>query len=289
MAGLVTSTRQQSPSNGNQISSSSRSLGGENDDTNCSAKLLDLEALNCPICCVPLTSNIFQCDNGHIACPTCCNKLRNKCPSCALPIGLIRCRAMERVIKAVIVPCPNSMSGCIKKFSYGNELTHEKECSFSRCYCPARNCNYTGSYKDLYSHFKTHNSERGYSYKFLFGEFAEVYFVLTEYTSVVMRENEAGLLFVVQCFSEPYGVYVTVSCIAPSADEIGEFSCFISTTAVNYSIPHNIMTFKSPKVMKIRKLSSETPEKDFFLVPSFFFPGRQALKLRICISKLEQE
>lgn len=228
----------------------------------------------------------FQCDNGHISCSTCCNKLRNKCPSCALPIGHIRCRAMERVIKAVIVPCPNVKFGCTQKFSYGEELTHEKECTFSLCSCPARYCNYTGFYKDLYSHFKTHEGVTEYSCPFTFGDkyTAEVYLALGKYTSFVMKEYNDGLLFVVQYFIEPHGVFVTVSCIAPSALEVGEFSCHISTVVEKYK-----MTFDLPKVKRIRKLIFQTPEEDFMLVPTYFLHGRKALKLRLCISKLNQE
>ncbi|CAH2079688.1 unnamed protein product [Thlaspi arvense] len=180
-----TSTRQQMSSVGNRISSN-----GENEDKNSSVTLVDLDALHCPICCDSLTSSIFQCDNGHIACSTCCIKLRNKCPSCALPTGHIRCRAMERVIRAVIVPCPNAKLGCTKSFSYGTGLSHKKQCSFSPCSCPADNCNYTGTYKDLYSHFYIHNGERRFNYKFLFGKSVEIYFELTEFTSLVMKQQK---------------------------------------------------------------------------------------------------
>ncbi|KAL1226047.1 E3 ubiquitin-protein ligase SINA-like 7 [Cardamine amara subsp. amara] len=265
---------------------------GENNYNNCSAKFLDLEALDCPICTDPLTTTILQCENGHIACSTCCNKLRNKCPSCALPIGHIRCRAMERVLEAVIVQCPNAKFGCTQKFSYGKKLTHEKECTFSLCSCPARNCNYAGYFKDLFTHFFIiHYGETGYNYQFIFGKSLEVCFELTDYTSIVMKEYIDSLLFVVQCFIESYGVYVTVSCIAPSALEVGEFSCHISTVVEKYN-----MTFESCKVKRIRKLNLQTPKEDFMLVPSYLLfehqsgnLKRQALKLRICINKLNQE
>ncbi|KAL1207001.1 E3 ubiquitin-protein ligase SINA-like 8 [Cardamine amara subsp. amara] len=79
-----------------------------------------------------------------------------------------------------------------------------------------------------------------------------------------MKEYIDGLLFVVQCFIESYGVYVTVRCIAPSALEVGEFSCHISTCVEKYN-----MTFESPKVKRIRKLSFQTPKEDFMLVPSY--------------------
>ncbi|CAE5963142.1 unnamed protein product [Arabidopsis arenosa] len=115
--------------------------------------LFQLDLLDCPVCSNALTIRIFQCDNGHVACSSCCRKLRHKCPSCSLPIGNYRSRIMEKVVKAVIVPCPNAKHGCTETFSYGKELVHEKKCSFALCYCPAPKCNYSGVYKDLYSHY----------------------------------------------------------------------------------------------------------------------------------------
>lgn len=41
------------------------------------------------------------------------------------------------------------------------------------------------------------------------------------------------LLFVVQCFRKPYGVYIIVSFIAPSALEVGESSYGLSYTAAD--------------------------------------------------------
>ncbi|CAH2051371.1 unnamed protein product [Thlaspi arvense] len=99
------------------------------------------------------------CDNGHLACASCCPKLNGKCPACALPIGHVRCRAMESVLISVFVPCPNAMFGCAKNVTYGTESIHEKECVFSRCSCPALDCDYTGSYKDLWGHYDTHQKK----------------------------------------------------------------------------------------------------------------------------------
>ena len=54
----------------------------------------------------------YQCDNGHIACSSCCTEMSNKCPICTLPIGKHRCKIMEKVVEAVIIPCPNAKHGC---------------------------------------------------------------------------------------------------------------------------------------------------------------------------------
>ncbi|KAH7845541.1 hypothetical protein Vadar_003322 [Vaccinium darrowii] len=58
--------------------------------------LTDPDVLDCPICLEHLISPVFQCNNGHVACSSCCIKLGNKCPSCSMPIGYNRCRAIEK-------------------------------------------------------------------------------------------------------------------------------------------------------------------------------------------------
>ncbi|KAJ4868695.1 E3 ubiquitin-protein ligase SINA-like 2 [Raphanus sativus] len=199
-------------SEGGENGGEGTATGGEVDVTEeRSGTLFDLDLLDCPVCCHALTSPIFQCDNGHIACSSCCVNMRNKCPSCTLPIGVHRNRMMERVLEAIIVPCPNAKHGCTEKFSYGKELVHEKECSLSLCYCPAPGCTYAGLCNDLYLHYYDNHRDLWDSYRCGYEEDAWMHirdkiFVLQEYK---------GPLVAIQCFEEEQGVYVTVNCIAP--------------------------------------------------------------------------
>ncbi|CAN7087023.1 unnamed protein product [Brassica oleracea var. botrytis] len=186
--------------------------GGTKSETEArSGTMFDLDLLDCPVCCHALTNPIFQCGNGHIACSSCCLKLRSKCPACALPIGNYRCRIMERVVEAIIVPCPNAKHGCTEKFSYGKEIAHEKECGFALCYCPTPNCKYTGVGAWLSTSEKI----------------------------LILQESSDGPLVVLQCFNEPQGMYVTVNCIAHSAPGVGRFSYHLS-----YSFGDATMTFE---------------------------------------------
>ncbi|CAE6201964.1 unnamed protein product [Arabidopsis arenosa] len=247
--------------------------------------MLDLDFLDCPICVEPFTIPIFQCDNGHLACASCCPKLSNKCPACTLPVGHNRCRAMESILESISVPCENAKFGCTKKVSYGKQSTHEKECTFSPCFCPIQNCNYSGLYKDVYYHFAIHRDIGRVDCWFVLGEFVELDFDFKERAIMGMNAYKEDLLFTVQCLSDPNGItYVTVSCIAPSLPEVGAFSCHISTTFHERAIVYNSM-----KVKNIRKLSFQIPQEDFMLVPSYFLCGRQSFKLKICVNKLSQE
>ncbi|CAN6934073.1 unnamed protein product [Brassica oleracea] len=207
---------------------------------------VDVDVLDCPVCFEQLTIPIFQCDNRHMVCSSCCSKLRDIFPTCASPIGHIRCRGTETVIESVFLPCINAELGCAEKVSFLKESTHKKECSFSLCSCPVQDCNYTGSYTDLYDH----------------------YAIYTHQDSMGRGEFDMKLLFAVQCFREPYGVYVTISCIAPSSPEVG-----------------NTMTYESPDVKKTLQVNLETPLENSMLIPHCSLSG-DLLDLRLCIKKL---
>ncbi|CAL9224488.1 unnamed protein product [Arabidopsis halleri] len=121
-----------------------------------SVALLDQDVLECPICCEPLKIPIFQCINGHLACTPCWKKGKNICPSCQKPVKYeFRCRAMEKVVEAARVSCPNA--GCKKNISYTNLSSHEGQCVFAQFYSPIRDCNYSCLSKDLFNHVRANH------------------------------------------------------------------------------------------------------------------------------------
>ncbi|PON58509.1 E3 ubiquitin-protein ligase SIN-like [Trema orientale] len=65
---------------------------------------IDTDVFDCHICFDTLTIPFFQCENGHLACSSCCTKLKNMCPSCSFSIGYNRFRAIEKVLEADKVP-----------------------------------------------------------------------------------------------------------------------------------------------------------------------------------------
>ncbi|KAG7543696.1 Seven-in-absentia protein TRAF-like domain [Arabidopsis thaliana x Arabidopsis arenosa] len=242
-----------------------------------SAMLLGLDILDCPICFDALTIPIFQCDNGHLACSSCCPKLSNKCPTCALPIGHNRCRAMESVLESVFVPCRNVKFGCTKKVCYGKESTHEKECTFYQCSCPTLDCNYTGSYNDIYSHFVDDHRHESKSVTFVCGGSVDVQMNIASDKILVLQESKKRLLFALQCFNEPLGLYVTVRCIAPSTLEIEKLAY-----CLYYSMDGQTLTYKSPEVKRVLEVSSEIPQDNFMFVPHSLLRG-EFLEMKISI------
>ncbi|KAL4380832.1 hypothetical protein HN51_004171 [Arachis hypogaea] len=107
------------------------------EDRSSSIFLLDPDVLNCPICFDRLTIPVYQCKNGHVACSVCCGRILNKCGLCSsILTGTQRCRALEKVLESVKVPCPNAKYGCKDTLlCYSDKSGHESKCEFVPCSC----------------------------------------------------------------------------------------------------------------------------------------------------------
>nr|XP_048327789.1 E3 ubiquitin-protein ligase SINA-like 10 isoform X3 [Ziziphus jujuba var. spinosa] len=172
--------------------SSSKSIGlssAADQEGSISVKLTDPDVLDCSICYEPLAIPVFQlmlgmsyamaahglpdkfvvwqpmdhcsrfmhaeyCENGHVACSSCCGKIEHKCPSCSWPIGYNRCRAIEKVLEAVRISCSNTKYGCKELVRYSDKKSHESTCIHSPCSCPHPGCNVVSSAGNLYQHFR---------------------------------------------------------------------------------------------------------------------------------------
>ncbi|CAH8383111.1 unnamed protein product [Eruca vesicaria subsp. sativa] len=230
-----------------------------------SMTLPNSDVLDCPCCFKPLRRPVFQ----------------NKCSFCALPIGNIRCRAMEKVIKTCLVACSNAKYGCKQSTRYGKEVAdHEKMCVFAPCSCPVRNCNFVGSYKVLNNHFRaTHKRSPGEIMSFVFNSSKLFGLHLDRIDDpVIFQEEKEGDLVVVQGFKGSHGVYVTVKRIAPIAKEIRKLSCSIARLKDHTTLR---LGFQVKNVHKVGE-KKEQPEDSFMLIPSHMLGGND-LKMQICI------
>ncbi|CAL9224515.1 unnamed protein product [Arabidopsis halleri] len=245
-------------------------------DSPLSVTLLDPDVLDCPICCEPLKIPIFQCDNGHLACTLCCAKVRNRCPSCTLPIGYVRCRAMEKVIETSRVSCPNTKYGCKENIVYGNRFSHEKVCVFTPCSCPIVDCNYSGYYKEVNNHVRVEHKDDLIS--FVWNTRLTLSLDLNEKTTILQEEND-GDVIVVQVFKALHAVYLSVSCIAPLAPGVGKFSCGLLNITVDSLLKQGFM------VKNVQKVTNELPEDGFMLIPSYLLSGNENLNLQIWIGR----
>ncbi|CAH8351931.1 unnamed protein product [Eruca vesicaria subsp. sativa] len=246
-------SEQQTTSAENQSSSS----------TPVSLTLLDQDVLEFPICCEPLKIPIFQCENGHLACSHCCEKVKKICPSCKSPKGYNRCRAMERVIEACRVPWPNAKYWCKENTSFGNRSSHEKQCLFAPCFCPVplNDCNYVGSDKNLRNHIRSKHKD--HVIPIVLDTPLTLVMGSSEKIGACFQEKKYGELFVVQAFRKSYGLAVSVNCIAPLAHGLGRFSCCMDVKA-----EPNIKLKQVFMVKEVQKVSHEEPKDSFMLIPS---------------------
>ncbi|GAB2212812.1 hypothetical protein Drorol1_Dr00020806 [Drosera rotundifolia] len=198
-----------------------------------SLTISDPEVLDCVICFEPLTSPVYQCGNGHIACSRCCNELKNKCPSCNLEIGKIRCRALEKVIESVKTTCCYENYGCKDVIAYCHIKEHERTCSSAPFSCLFSECLFRGTMLKLSNHISIQHSSGSvlrFSYNRLFqvdrkwnkSKFGRF---------IVLQEENDGVLFVIA--QESVKVYVT--CVEACSGK-GNYSYEIIARHANGSV-----------------------------------------------------
>ncbi|XVF31711.1 hypothetical protein REPUB_Repub17cG0015600 [Reevesia pubescens] len=248
-------------------------------DASITITLTDPEVLDCSICCEPLTIPVFQCDNGHIACSTCCSKIRNKCPSCASPIGYSRCRAIEKVLESVKVSCQNTKYGCREAFSYSMKQKHEKTCLFVPCSCPLAGCNFEGSSKQLSGHFS--NEHKSSATHFQYGCLVPITLGVGE-KFLILREERDGSLFILNNKVETLGNVVTLSRIGPSMEKGFFYELITKAQADGSTLRLQSFTKSTPKRV------DSPPSVGFLLVPSQFSCISTQLKMDFRLCRYDQ-
>ncbi|TVU17788.1 hypothetical protein EJB05_33845 [Eragrostis curvula] len=117
----------------------------------------DTDLLYCGICCLPLKPPVFQCNSGHVVCSVCRDKLiaRGKCHVCGISTGdYSRCHDMDRLLEKIrVIKCPNAVYGCTARPAYYDKHSHCRTCPHAPCYCPGKDCGFSGSTTALWDHF----------------------------------------------------------------------------------------------------------------------------------------
>jgi E3 ubiquitin-protein ligase SIAH1 len=139
-----------------------------------------------------------------------------------------------------------------------------------------RDCNYTGSYKNLYTHVRGKHKDD--LVRFTWDTSLNVPWSLSKKIGVFQEENDKELI-VVQVFSGLHGLTVSASCIAPLAPVQGIISCSMKLGNSAVRLKQALM------LKKIQKVSDEEPEDGFMLIPSYLLPSDGNWKMRICISR----
>ncbi|KAL3640404.1 hypothetical protein CASFOL_015372 [Castilleja foliolosa] len=242
-----------------------------------SFSLADPDVLDCTICFVPLRPPVYQCENGHIACASCCSNMKNKCAVCSMPIGYNRCRAIENVIESIRISCPNMRYGCKKLLTYNKKLDHEKTCNYSPCSCPYPGCAYIGRSISLYSHFYTQHTDSSMRFHFDFA-FSVMFSNNQKYTFLQARDGRT--LFVLNRCIEPRGSFINVVCIASA----------LSKTKFLYEISakDGVSSMNLKTVAEVTpQWNGLPPDKKYLFVPKDFVSDGE-LKLELTIRKLPE-
>ncbi|OXA49444.1 E3 ubiquitin-protein ligase SINA-like 2 [Folsomia candida] len=92
-----------------------------------------LDALECTICLDTPVSPIHECDNGHIVCGVCAERM-TECGMCKtkLQISKLAERLSQLDFKTA---CPNATSGCVTKVSAAEVRTHLAKCGYRYVIC----------------------------------------------------------------------------------------------------------------------------------------------------------
>uniref|UniRef100_A0A0D9ZUD4 RING-type E3 ubiquitin transferase n=1 Tax=Oryza glumipatula TaxID=40148 RepID=A0A0D9ZUD4_9ORYZ len=116
----------------------------------------DADALECGVCRLPLRPPVFQCEDGHVVCSPCRDKLAAaaavRCHVCGGG-GYRRCHAFERLVDAIRVACPHAAHGCAARVAYHGLDAHRRACPHAPCHCPGERCGFVGSTAALVDHF----------------------------------------------------------------------------------------------------------------------------------------
>jgi len=98
------------------------------------------DLLECPICLeIPKSKPIYQCDNGHLICKTCRQKV-TVCPQCRKPLGENRSLIAEKLLEKCAVPCPFAKHGCELRLLAVRIAEHVQVCVFREVLCPVFSC-----------------------------------------------------------------------------------------------------------------------------------------------------
>ncbi|CAK7344125.1 unnamed protein product [Dovyalis caffra] len=214
----------------------------------------------------------LECENGHTACSSCCSKLAHKCPSCLLPIGHIRCRAIEKVLESAKISCQNMKYGCKETVYYSKKGDHEKTCIYAPCSCPVSGCSFISSSEQLYSHLSS--SHVGDMKQFEYNCSIPVSFIASE-KFVVLQEEKEGVVFILNNALQLMGNVIMVSCIGPSSK--GGYSYELSAKSEG-----NSLIFRSFTPC-IQSRVDNPPSGRFLLVPGGFFGAGEQITLDLCI------
>ncbi|XP_076919667.1 putative E3 ubiquitin-protein ligase SINA-like 6 [Bidens hawaiensis] len=240
--------------------------------TNQTAFVSNPDVLDCPICHRPLSSPVFQCANGHIACSSCCSKMNHKYP-CSMLIGYNRCIAFEKFMDSVKVLCKN---GCKNTIPYGKQNEHDQMCSHATCFCPHPSCQFADSSENLYLHFSIQHSAS--TTRFTYHENFCV-LVKPHEKHIFLQEQDENTVFILNHQLKEHGRVLSVDCVGPNT----------LTDCFEYRLSAQMLwsSLCLESVPEVYTKWFEHPLKKFYLtIPFDFYTYKEYLCIHLCIQKV---
>ncbi|CAA0817258.1 Putative E3 ubiquitin-protein ligase SINA-like 6 [Striga hermonthica] len=240
------------------------------------ANLTDRDVLDCPICCQPLCSPVYQTlprqDLFARSSPHGFFPGVTACPALQLHLLL----GLEKVLESLIFPCKNSSSGCTESLSHTERLSHEETCEFTPFPCPFPGCKFSDKYKHVYKHFTLEHS--CLSQTFSFG--TSISFVGNYEDKFFLQEKIRKTLFVCTRAVSSHGVEVDVFCVGPASIEGAPFSCDL-TARVGVGTSLNMKTSVECK----QERTDEDRSGKYLFVPRDLMKGVVPLELELVLNE----
>ncbi|WOL09464.1 E3 ubiquitin-protein ligase [Canna indica] len=243
---------------------------------------MDPDLLDCSICYEPLRPPIFQCQNGHVACSSCCSKLFNKCHICSHAICYSRCLILEKVIESTKFSCMYADYGCNRSMCYTDKGTHEETCIYAPCSCPARNCYFCGSREMLSAHFiNFHEPYERFSYNQTF----KVELDKTDPFRALHGEDKY-LFLLLNDSSSSLGSVLSMVCFRPRSLK-WDFLYELTINMQNSNCNRSCLQFES-LTSNITVWKGFHPRNLFLLVPPDLRTPTGKIILDVCIRKIKR-
>ncbi|KAL1819292.1 hypothetical protein ACET3Z_014161 [Daucus carota] len=243
--------------------------------------LIDPKVLDCVFCHRLLSIPVYQCDNGHLSCSTCCRALKKTtCPSCSLPIGQNQNLAVEKVLKSVKISCKNITYGCKETIRYDKKSEHERSmCIHQPCSCPHHGCEFLASSKILYLHYYEKHLDSAINFNY--NSFFTVP-IKKGVKNVILQESVDKTLFVLNYGVESIGNSANITCIAPDSFKKG-FSYELVASKGDNNVKLESFTKSIQRCPSLQLSCFLLHFSAFLLVPSYFLDSSGGHNFQVCI------
>ena len=113
-----------------------------------------LKQLECTICMETILPPIWHCDQSHLLCSGCRDKLPTprKCPTCRITLRSGQNHFAERLAANLIVPCRHAPRGCTVMSKYSVATDHGAACDYRDVACIE--CGWKGCHTAMFAHYE---------------------------------------------------------------------------------------------------------------------------------------